>query len=298
MTPVPWRCSLHGGHSAAFCEHATGDLEAMLASAVEKGMSTFGISEHAPRSEERHVYRSERDKGYDLAGLAAQFEAYAARSAALVDEWADRIEVLRGFEAEAIPHEGYAEIMLGLRARYGFEYMVGSLHYVEDIVIDGAPETYARAVEACGGTEGLAVRYYETLEALIRDLRPEVVGHFDLIAKNAAGFGPVDTPPAREAARAALEAARDEGAILDLNLAGWRKGLPHPYPAPWLVEMARDLDLPFCFGDDSHDVEQVGAGLDAGRDYLLGLGVTTITKLTRGDSGGIERRVVALEEGA
>ena len=103
----------------------------------------------------------------------------------------------------------------------------------------------------------------------------------------------LDTPAIRKAAGRALDAVREHGCILDLNTAGWRKGLGSPYPAPWLVQWAREMGVGFCFGDDSHGPAQVGEGIDQARGYLLENGVTTVTVLTR-DDGAIVRRVVAL----
>ncbi|HLV82035.1 MAG TPA: hypothetical protein VKT32_17225, partial [Chthonomonadaceae bacterium] len=143
--------------------------------------------------------------------------------------------------------------------------------------------------------------YYEQVGEMVESLRPDVVGHLDLVKKNAqaAGFetAALVTAPARAAAERALEAVRAAGAILDLNTAGWRKGLGEPYPAPWLVARAQAMGVPFCFGDDSHRPADVGAGLAEARDYLLRLGVSTIAVLTReGDpvTGPVVRRVVPL----
>ena len=114
---------------------------------------------------------------------------------------------------------------------------------------------------------------------MTESLRPEVIGHFDLIRKNGRHYGDVDTPVVRAAAIEALEAVQQAGAILDLNCAGFRKGLDHPYPAPWLVREARDRGVPFVFGDDSHGPADVGRDLDRGREYLLAHGVRSITGL-------------------
>ncbi len=84
--------------------------------------------------------------------------------------------------------------------------------------------------------------------------------------------------------------------MLDLNTAGWRKNLGDPYPAPWLVDRARDMGVPFCFGDDSHGPAQVGDGVERARDYLLRHGVTTIQGLLRRD-GAIVAERIPLEDG-
>ncbi len=291
MARERWRVSLHGGHSGEFCDHAEGTLKELLSAAVAAGYDTFGVSEHVPRSAERFLYAEERDRGWDMAKITADFARYSAVLTPLAEEFADRLTVLRGFEAEVIPTDTYAEQIRGYQqqklpdGRPVFDYFVGSVHYVREHQIDGPPESWARAAEALGGPEMLVVRYYETIAEMVTAVRPEVVGHFDLIKRNAAlaGFGdtPLDTPPIRRAAITALEAVRAHSGILDLNTAGWRKGLGEPYPAPWLVEQAQAMGIPFCFGDDSHKPPQVGDGLEVARIYLLRLGVPALTILTR-----------------
>ncbi len=290
---TPWKVSLHGGHSGAYCDHATGSLTDVLDAAVAFGYSTFGVTEHAPRIHERYLFDEEIRRGWGVAKLAEMFDAYAAELAELVGKYSGRLEVLRAFEAEAVPDGAYAELMLGYRARYGFDYMVGSVHHIREIIIDGPPELYQQAARAEGGLEGLAVAYYESVSRMARAVRPEVVSHLDLVRRNAPTPESVETPKARDAAFRALDAVAEVGAILDLNTAGIRKGLGCPYPRPWLLREAHARGIPFCFGDDSHGPEQVGFGIDAARAYLIENGVTTITALTR-RGGAIVRKTVAL----
>ena len=89
----------------------------------------------------------------------------------------------------------------------------------------------------------------------------------------------------------ALEAARDCNAILDINTAGYRKGLGMPYPAPWLLEAASRMGIGVCFGDDSHGIAQVGSGIDEARNYLLENGIDHVTVLTREDGAVVRKRL-------
>ncbi len=293
MPAQPWKVSLHGGHSGEFCEHAAGSLREILEAAVAAGYHTFGVSEHAPRSEDRLIYATERAKGFDIARLQTDFRAYAEAITPLAGEFSDRLTVLRGFEAEVVPTRSYRQEMLGHRRRFGFDYMVGSVHYVDEVSIDGPKADFEAVLAQAGGLEALAVRYYESVAEMVDALRPDVVGHLDLIRRNAPLNAALDTPPIRKAAARALEAAREHRCILDLNTAGWRKGLGSPYPAPWLLRWANEMEVGFCFGDDSHGPGQVGEGVDRAREYLLENGVGTVTVLTR-DDGEVVRRVVPL----
>jgi histidinol-phosphatase (PHP family) len=288
-----WRVSLHGGHSGEFCDHADDTLEALLEAAVEAGMAVYGVTEHAPRLSGAYLYPEEVERGRSVASLAQTFGRYAERSRELQGRFAGRLAVLRGFETEVVPEDRYAEYMLRYREHYGFDYVVGSVHHVLGECIDGPRAWFAPAVAKCGGVEPLAIRYYEAVGAMIAALKPEVLGHFDLITKNAPG-AETETPGVRRAAQAALELARAANCILDVNTAGYRKGLGRPYPAPWVVEMAREMGLGFCFGDDSHRVGEVGAGMEEAREYLLSLEVRVITVLERGASGLVRREVPLL----
>jgi len=259
MPSRPWMVSLHGGHSGEFCDHAAGTLRETLEAAVAKGFCIYGLAEHAPRYHPRFLYPDEVAMGWDIPKLLADFNAYAECTKTLVTEFADRLIVLRSFEAEIVPADRYVETMLELRARHAFDYMVGSVHYVDEFLFDYSPDTFVEALHLHGGLEPLAVKYYEGVTKMVEALRPEVVAHFDTIRKYAGPHGPVDTPPIRDAVECALEAVRQSNAILDVNTGPLRKGEAIPNPAPWIVESACDMGIPFCFGDDSHGPDQVGA---------------------------------------
>ena len=316
MLPEFWKTSLHGGHSGEYCDHAEGTLRELLDAAVAFGYQTFGVSEHAPRYGAQYLYDKERELGWAVEKIASDFARYTNALPALVEEYADRLTILRGFEAEVVPPGEYAAIMRGLRAqklpdgRPAFDYFVGSVHFINDISIDGPRELFERAVESCGGLEELLVEYYRQVAAMVQALRPDVVGHFDLVKLNVlregavAGYDPaiMQRPAVAEAARIALKAVRDNNGILDLNTAGWRKGLGEPYTSPELTETAHRMGIPFCFGDDSHRVSQVGEGVTQARQYLLDLGIPTITILTRENQVSVSpldspvvRRIESLE---
>lgn len=290
----PWMFSLHGGHSSEFCDHAQSSLREMLEAAVQVGYHTFGVTEHAPRVEARFLYPNEIRLGWDVPKIIADFERYAQALPALAEEFADRLVVLKGFETEVVPASSYVRLMQEYRHRYEFEYVVGSVHYVDEISIDGSVEDFQRAMEAHNGLDSLAVHYYHTLAQMVEELHPEVVAHLDLIKLHGHRFGLLDTPAIRRAAEKALEAIRETGGIIEVNTAGYRKGLGEPYPASWLVQMAHRIGIGFCFGDDSHCVEQVGFGIDKAREHLLANGVRSVTVFTR-EKGEVVRKTASLE---
>lgn len=290
---VPWRVSLHGGHSRGYCDHAHDPLRAILDAAVDAGYHTYGVTEHAPRPHEKYLYDTEREWGWTPEKLQRDFDTYCVDIAQLAEEYAHRITILRGFEIEAVPADNWIGTTTALRNRETIDYVVGSIHFLHETTIDGPPELFEQAMSAAGGLEALCIQYYSTVADMIRRLQPEVAGHLDVINKNGHRFGATDTPAIRAAAEEAVRAAVEKDVILDLNTAGYRKGLPTPYPAPWLLEMARDAGACFCFGDDAHSVGDVGAGVNDARKYLMDHGIDSVTYLTR-KNGAIVREQAAL----
>lgn len=45
--------SYHGGHSGEFCAHATSTLEEVVDTAIERGFTHYGLSEHCPATARR-----------------------------------------------------------------------------------------------------------------------------------------------------------------------------------------------------------------------------------------------------
>lgn len=292
-TTIPWLTSLHGGHSSRYCDHAASPLEDIVKAAIARGMPTFGVTEHAPRVEPERLYAEERAMGWTVETLQELFAAYATEVEELQERYRDQISLLRGFEIEIVPEGSYAEVMRRLRTGHNLQYCVGSVHYVRGHIIDYTPESRARAVAACGDEEAFAITYYGTVTEMIEKLKPEVLGHLDLVCKGALDPRAVESDAVRAKAFGALDAAAACGCIIDVNTAGYRKGLGRPYPAPWIVTAALERDMNFAFGDDSHRVEDVAAGIPEARAYLLELGVGAVTVLAP-DGDSLTKRIVPL----
>lgn len=280
---MPW-FSYHGGHSGEFCRHASGALQDVVQRAIDAGFTTYGLSEHAPRYRAEDLFPDE--EGLGVEDLAHIFERYVATASELRDRYADRIEVLVGFETEVVPPQGWGDRMREIRDRHPqIEYMIGSVHHVEGTCIDMTPELTARAAEAVGGREALEIRYFDLVAEMVTSLRPEVVGHVDLIRKFA-GSEPRFGAATWKRIDSALEVVREVGAALDVNAAPARRGMGPVYPMPRLLERAQRMGIPVTLGDDSHGPADVGVGLDACLRAIERAGYRSVHYLTR-ERGGV-----------
>jgi histidinol-phosphatase (PHP family) len=126
--------------------------------------------------------------------------------------------------------------------------------------------------------------YFAAVADMVATLRPQIVGHLDLIRK-------FDGPAADFAADVwplidrALETICNVEAALDVNAAPARKGLGPVYPLPAILKRARQLNIRVTLGDDSHAVADVGVGLGACLQAITAAGYDQVSYLVHCDDG-------------
>ncbi len=273
-------CSYHGGHSGRYCLHAHGNLADVLQAAYARGFSHYGLSEHAPRFRPQDLFPEEQGLRPDQ--LLEMFYAFVSEARALQLQWQGRMEVLVGMETERLPPESWATAMTDLRSQCQLDYLVGSVHHVNGICIDFAAETTAQLARDLGGPAALQIHYFEAVAELVQVLRPEVVGHLDLIRKFD-GPTPQIRPEAWPALQRALQSIEAAGSVIDVNAAPVRRGLGPVYPLPDVLDQARRMGIAVTLGDDSHAPQDVGGGLQACVAAVAAAGYAEIRYLTRVD---------------
>lgn len=225
---MPWS---HHSHSGQFCGHASNTLEKCIQAAVEKGLTTFCLTEHIPRPE-GDFYPEEADH-HTEASLVKLFDDYYHEARRLQQAYAEQIQIFVGFETEWI-RESSLTMIQELLAKYSMDLFVGSVHHVHAIPIDYDTSSYHEARGAAGGTdEQIFGDYFDAQYAMLQALKPPVVGHFDLIRLKS------DKPDASfrtyraniwEKIERNLKCVADHGGVLELNSSSLRKGMRECYP--------------------------------------------------------------------
>jgi histidinol-phosphatase (PHP family) len=257
-----------------FCSHAVDRLEDVVERYIELGFEWICLTEHMPPEKGSHIPREESKAGYDVHSLQDRFDRYFEEARRLAELHRPDIEILVGFETEA--YTGYQGEVASLIARLDPDMIVGSVHHIHDLLIDGTPQDYRRAAEVSGGIEGLYCDYFDVQLELIETFRPAVVGHFDLIRIHDPNYlERWEVPEIRDRALRNLERIGKLGLILDLNVRALAKGAHEPYiSAPWL-KIAIEEGIGIAPGDDSHGVASVGLHLEDGIQTLIASGGST-----------------------
>ncbi|KAK3390263.1 Polymerase/histidinol phosphatase-like protein [Podospora didyma] len=275
-------------HSGQFCPgHAKDQLEDIVLHAISIGYKTMGLTEHMPRTELSDLYPEELDTDphASLAELAPRHEAYLVEAQRLQAKYASQIHILIGIESEFI-RASYGPLIEKLAAPACIDYILGSIHHTAGIPIDFDKAMYIQAKDACGGLEmSLYQSYFDEQWVMLQELKPRVVGHFDLIRL-------LSDDPARdlkswdggrlwEKVLRNLELVASYGGWLECNTSALRKGLADPYPARPIAEEWVKIGGKFTFSDDSHGIAQVATNYIKGLDYLESLGVKEVWTLER-----------------
>ncbi|KAL4976585.1 polymerase/histidinol phosphatase-like protein [Aspergillus desertorum] len=250
----------HHSHSGQFCPgHANDSLEEVIRLAIAKKFQVFCLTEHMPRGEQDY-YPEEIKANQTKAWMLANEASYFREATRLREKYAGKIQLLIGFECDWIRPESRTLIETSMRA-FPFEFFMGSIHHTKTVPIDYDREMYEKARDLAGGSdEKLFEAFFDEQLDMLQQLKPVVVGHFDLIRLKSddpeRSFK--QWPAVWERILRNLDYVAGYGGILELNSAALRKGMSEPYPKAEICQEFLARGGRFCLSDDSHGLDQIG----------------------------------------
>ena len=242
-------------------------VEANIKSAIEKNMLSLGISDHSYTPfDTSYCIQRERIDEYK-AEVRRQRELYR-----------DKIEVYLGLELD-----GFAQIC----DREDYDYVIGDCHYLPTAdgykPIDVSRSAFVDVAQKYfnNDTVEMAVSYYRSYAETVYPMRPDVLGHIDLINK----YGLVDESDARyvAAAKEALSAVLEVSSVVELNTGAIARGYKaQPYPADFILEQIKKKGGKILLSSDSHSAKNLTFWFDEAKSLLLGKGIRSIVVYTDG----------------
>ncbi|BHH84842.1 histidinol-phosphatase [Desulforhopalus sp. 52FAK] len=280
MPRQPQFVSVHGGHSGQFCDHATDALKEIIEQYIELDFNWVGITEHTPAITTELLDPGQLKLGLTPEKLLLNFASYMEECRRLQQQHHDKIQIFAAMEIET--YSGYEQFVPYLIDRFQPDYIVGSVHFVDDISIDYSKKNYAKAVNTLGGIEQLYCKYFDQQYEMLSLFKPSVVGHFDLIRIFDDEYRMrLERPEVSKRIHRNLEFIQEADLIMDLNLRALAKGADEPYISRSILDLARDMDIAVIPGDDSHSISSVGNYMDEGISLLAELGFSTDWKTPR-----------------
>lgn len=269
--PKPQYVSVHGGHSGQFCHHAKDTLEDIVNTYIQLGYSWVGITEHVPGISEELLYPDQKEAGFTPEFLLERFAGYMKECKRLQKKYAAQISLIPAMEIET--YTGYDTFIPSLIDRFQPDYIVGSVHFVDDMGFDYSKPQYDRTAEAIGGYDNMYCRYFDLQYDMIKLLRPAVVGHFDLIRI----FDPeyrsrFEKTEIKKRIIRNLELIKELDLIMDFNLRSLLKGADEPYITDSILKLASEMNISVVPGDDSHGIANIHMNMDLAIQKLQDFG--------------------------
>jgi histidinol-phosphatase (PHP family) len=230
------------------CGHAVGTMREYIEAAIARGIDEIGLTDHL------WLYFEELSKrNPEYAMPEEDYPGHYAEMLALRDEFRGRIEVRVSVEADYI--EGREKELLAILGRFDFDYVLGSVHFMDGWLMDHADFAHRFREERVAE---IYRRYYDRLRKAIRLGCFDLLAHFDLPKK----FGFLPEEDLSAVVAETLDAVAENNVAIEISSAGLRKPIGEIYPARAILREMRRRDIPVSFSSDAHAPEEIGAGYD------------------------------------
>lgn len=248
--------------------------------ALQENIAALGFSDHAPLPLQ-----------CDWVMASDQSTAYLEKITALQKEYSGQIQIYRGLEVDYIP--GIMSVNHPNIQALGLDYTIGAIHFVDQFLdgtpwcIDGNNMVFKTGLKFLFEEDiRLAVhRYYQLIREMVTNACPTIVAHLDRIKiQNAENqYWQEEENWYRNEVIKTLECIAQSDAILELNMKTYYNHQhPTPNPSPWIINLAREMDIPMHLASDAHSPEDLIRSFGHGIQLLLQAGYKTVKILWEG----------------
>ena len=249
-----------------FSDDSRYPMEDVIRDAVKMGMDEICITDHVDYGVkvdwdcgQEIQYR----KGDPLANV--DYPRYMEKIRALKEEYQGKITIRTGMEFGVQMHT--IPEFEALFARYPFDFIILSIHQVED------KEFWTQDFQRGRTQKEYNERYYQEMLEVVKDYNNySVLGHLDLIKRyDEAGIYPFEN--VKPMIEEILKIVIADGKGIELNTSFHRYGLSDSMPSREILKLYRELGGEIItIGSDSHKPEHLGAYIDEGHEILKSLG--------------------------
>lgn len=252
------------------------EYEDTVKRAMEIGFDSIGFSMHS--------YISCVSSGGGTTGDHS--EEYKKRIAELKEKYKGKIDVFCGLEWDRL-----SDVSL-----QGYDYVIGALHYLKtDVGYRSCERDVAQTIaEAFHGDEKAYFKaYYRQYAEMpqVAERTPDVVAHFDLVAKFAGkiDYFDAESKEYKDAALECLHALAEKIRVFEVNTGGMVRGYrDYPYLPPFLLKELKTLGCDVTISSDCHDNRFLNAYFAEAEELIRSCGFDHVVKLTENGFKGVK----------
>lgn len=238
--------------------------------AIRQGFSVLGISDHSPIPIPN-----------TFAIREGELKNYCDAVANLKNTTGGAPLLLLGLEYDYIP--GLTVPLSDLRRDYPFDYIIGSVHLVNDRTpepiwfIDGPdPASYDRGLqEVFGGDARRAVTaYWQQVQEMIATQQPDIIGHPDKIRMhNRNRFFMEQDDWYLRLVDETLDLIKESGCVVEVNTRGlYKKRSDTTFPSPVVLKRIKNLEIPVTVSSDAHKPAEISLLITETKKMLKEMG--------------------------
>ncbi|MGI8313924.1 histidinol-phosphatase HisJ family protein [Halobacillus mangrovi] len=234
-------------------------LKTYIEKAREEGIEELGISEHAYFFQETSDILS---NPWVNNRRTLDFKTYQD----MFDEAEKQgLPIKMGIEMDYMP--GKEKEMENFISSRPFDYVIGSVHWIDDWGIDLA--IYRDEYEKRDLHE-VYRQYFDRVVTLAESGLFDFVGHIDVI--KVFGYEPDDREFLREQYRRAAKALSSTDTCIEISTAGLRKPVGKLYPDPELLQICKDEGVGIVLCSDAHKPDHIGHRYEEAIDFAKSVG--------------------------
>lgn len=243
----------------SLCSHdGLASIREQCIAALSIGLDEIGFSEH---------------KDFDPADPAVDYfdyARYADEIAKAREEFSRKLTVRMGVEVDY--QKWFEESIAAYLDEHPFDFVIGSVHYVDSAMLMTSPYLERRSKEQCYRD------YYGAILDSVRSGLIDIVGHLEYANRRGVGlFGPFDPTPYRTQVEELFDEMISAGVALEINTAGIRQGVGTTYPCEEHVALFRERGgSRLSIGSDSHQPADLGSRYTVAADMALRCGLTHV----------------------
>ena len=243
--------------------------EEIVLKAVEKGFDSIGFSEHTYNA--YSIYPNQM--------AIEEMTDYQKEIHRLKEKYQSQIEIFCGLE-----YELYSDVPVE-----GFDYLIGSVHYLDIngriLGFDSGAEAVKSYLADNFDGDGLkfAGKYYETLCRLPQKHPFDIIGHFDLMTKTNETLKFLDTTSKTylRYGYEAIHSLKGKIPIFEVNTGAIARGYrTAPYPQMEFLKEFKTCGFHPVITSDCHNKEFIDCCFDEAKELLLEAGFRTKCVLT------------------
>lgn len=244
-------------------------MEEMCEAALERGLTEIAFTDHY------EFYAHGVHRGFFHEEYLKEYWACLERCR---ERFAGRLRVRSGMEFGQL--QLCREEAFGIIRRYPFDYLIGSVHKIENVDLEKMEYTKRTVPQ-------IAESYYRHLIELSAWGEYDCIGHLDLIKRHLARHGFVNDYEQYEGyIDEILKNVIARGKGIEINTSGIRQGAGEPMPGLRTLKRYRELGgTILTVGSDAHRPKDVAADFEEAERLMRAAGFTQITAFERRRGG-------------